>query len=161
MQVLAGEVPVAADDVFSLACLAYRLIAGYRVFGPRNATEAAEAGMEPQRLESLNKTQWHALKKALSYSRVARYASPSDFVDALTHWWAARGPSGPPRFLLGDFNIAPLQSDVWSHARLKNTITHTEVEIQRLMNMQRAGRWVDIMRWFIDEDDEAFRLGDR
>ncbi len=84
MQVLTGEEPVAADDVFSLACLAYRLIAGYRVFGPRNAAEAAEAGMKPQRLESLNKSQWQALKKALAYSRVARYSSPAEFVKALT-----------------------------------------------------------------------------
>lgn len=84
MQVLTGEDPVAADDVFSLACLAYRLIAGYRVFGPRNAAEAAEAGMKPQRLESLNKSQWQALKKALAYSRVSRYSSPAEFVKALT-----------------------------------------------------------------------------
>lgn len=84
MQVLTGEDPVPADDVFSLACLAYRLIAGYRVFGPRDAAAAAEAGMEPQRIESLNKTQWQALRKALAFSRVARYASPADFVAALT-----------------------------------------------------------------------------
>ena len=84
MQVLTGEEPVAADDVFSLACLAYRLIAGYRVFGPRNAAEAAEAGMEPQRLENLSDSQWKVLKKALSYSRVARYSSSAEFVKALT-----------------------------------------------------------------------------
>ncbi|MCK4977782.1 MAG: serine/threonine protein kinase, partial [Anaerolineales bacterium] len=34
MQVLTSEEPVAADDVFSLSCLLYRLLAGYRVFGP-------------------------------------------------------------------------------------------------------------------------------
>jgi non-specific serine/threonine protein kinase len=84
MQVLTGEEPVAADDVFSLACLAYRLIAGYRVFGPRNAAEAAVEGMKPQRLESLSKSQWKALKKALAYSRVARYSSPANFVKALS-----------------------------------------------------------------------------
>lgn len=84
MQVLTGEEPVAADDVFSLACLTYRLIAGYRVFGPRNAAEAAEEGMKPQRLEALSKSQWQALKKGLAYSRVARYSSPAEFVKALT-----------------------------------------------------------------------------
>ena len=41
MQVLGGEEPVASDDVFSLACLLYRLAAGYRGFGPRNAAEAS------------------------------------------------------------------------------------------------------------------------
>lgn len=83
MQVLTGDEPVPADDVFSLACLMYRLIAGYRVFGPRNAAEAAESGMEPQRPNGLSDSQWRALKKALAYSRVARYSSPKEFVDDL------------------------------------------------------------------------------
>ncbi len=82
MQVLTGEDPVAADDVFSLACLMYRLVAGYRVFGPRNAADAAQEGMEPQKPQELNDTQWAALKKALSYSRVTRYQTPKAFMDA-------------------------------------------------------------------------------
>jgi len=83
MQVLTGEKPTPADDVFSLACLLYRLIAGYRVFGPRNAAEAAEEGMKPQRLSTLSDSQWKVLKKALSYSRVTRYQSMQEFIDAL------------------------------------------------------------------------------
>lgn len=83
MQVLTGEDPVPADDVFSLACLLYRLIAGYRVFGPRNAAEAAEEGMSPQRLAGLSDEQWSALRKALSFSRVTRFESMSGFLDAL------------------------------------------------------------------------------
>jgi len=83
MQVLTSEEPVAADDVFSLGCLLYRLIAGYRVFGPRNAAEASQEGMKPQRLKGLNDSQWKALKKALSYSRVTRFSSVREFVDAL------------------------------------------------------------------------------
>lgn len=87
MQVLTGEDPVPADDVFSLACLTYRLIAGIRVFGPRNAADAAAEGMEPQRPHGLSDAQWKALKKALSYSRVTRYSSPKEFMIAL-------GPGG-------------------------------------------------------------------
>ncbi len=83
MQVLTGEDPVPADDVFSLACLLYRLVAGYRVFGPRNAADAAEEGMEPQPPEELSAKQWQAVKKALSYSRVTRFNSPKAFMDAL------------------------------------------------------------------------------
>lgn len=92
MQVLTGEDPVPADDVFSLACLAYRLIAGYRVFGPRNAAEAAEEGMSPQRPQGLSDRQWKALKKALSFARVARYGSPKSFIDDLF----GRKRSSPP-----------------------------------------------------------------
>jgi len=83
MQVLTSEEPVAADDVFSLSCLLYRLLAGYRVFGPRNAAEASQEGMKPQRLKELNDNQWKALKKGLSYSRVTRFSSVREFVDAL------------------------------------------------------------------------------
>ncbi len=83
MQVLGGEEPVATDDVFSLGCLLYRLVAGYRVFGPRNAAEASEEGMKPQRPQTLSEGQWKALRKALSYARVTRYASVREFLEAL------------------------------------------------------------------------------
>lgn len=85
LQVLGGEEPVAADDVFSLGCLLYRLLAGYRVFGPRNAAEASEAGMQPQRPQGLDDDQWNALRKALSYARVTRYKSVAEFLEALGH----------------------------------------------------------------------------
>ena len=93
MQVLTGEDPVPADDVFSLACLMYRLAAGYRVFGPRNAAEAAEEGMVPQCPQGLSDRQWRALKKALSFSRVARYPSPKAFLDDL---FGRTDPTPPP-----------------------------------------------------------------
>lgn len=83
MQVLTGDDPVPADDVFSLGCLLYRLLAGYRPFGPRNAAEAAAAGMEPQRLQGISQTQWAAIRKSLSYSRVTRFASVVEFLRAL------------------------------------------------------------------------------
>ena len=83
LQVLGGEEPVASDDVFSLGCLLYRLIAGYRVFGPRNAAEASEAGMQPQCPQGLTDDQWAALRKALSYSRVTRFKSVGEFIEAL------------------------------------------------------------------------------
>jgi hypothetical protein len=82
MQVLTGEDPVPADDVFSLGCLMYRLIAGYRVFGPRNAADAAQEGMEPQVAPGLSGEQWQVLRKALSYPRVTRFDSPKAFMDA-------------------------------------------------------------------------------
>ena len=83
MQVLGGEEPAASDDVFSLACLLYRLLAGYRVFGPRNAAEASQEGMTPQRPQNVTDGQWKVLKKALSYSRVTRYGSVKAFLEAL------------------------------------------------------------------------------
>ncbi|MEM9403554.1 MAG: protein kinase [Pseudomonadota bacterium] len=96
MQVLTGDEPVAEDDVFSLACLLYRLIAGYRVFGPRNAAEAADAGMTPQPLPGLSDRQWRALKKALSFSRVTRFSSVAEFLRELEDTDQPASPSIEP-----------------------------------------------------------------
>ncbi|MCH5374274.1 MAG: protein kinase, partial [Planctomycetes bacterium] len=113
LQVLGGEEPVAADDVFSLACLLYRLVAGYRVFGPRNAAEASQAGMQPQRPQGLDNDQWNALKKALAYARVTRYKSVREFLDALGHH-VAEAPvddtiniEAPERFGTSDDGSSP------------------------------------------------------
>lgn len=104
MQVLTGEDPQPADDVFSLGCLMYRLVAGHRVFGPRNAAEAAEQGMEPQRPHGLTDGQWRALRKALAYSRVSRFATPAAFLEALEG-----GEAPPPRPLPADDE--PMRAD--------------------------------------------------
>ena len=82
-QVLRGEDPQTADDVYSLGCLMYRMVAGYRAFGPRNAMEAADQGMEPQRPQGLSDAQWRPLRRALAFSRSDRYASVAEFLQAL------------------------------------------------------------------------------
>lgn len=99
MQVLTGDEPVPSDDVFSLGCLLYRLVAGHRVFGPRNAAEASQEGMNPQRPQGLSDGQWLALKKALSYSRVTRFSSVQEFTEALkTSGDDTIDPEGPDDF---------------------------------------------------------------
>jgi serine/threonine protein kinase len=105
MQVLTGEDPAPSDDVFSLGCLMYRLVAGHRVFGPRNAAEAAEQGMEPQRPQGLTDPQWRALKKSLAYSRVARFATPAEFLQALEA--EDRAPRAPGQAFEAEFD-API-----------------------------------------------------
>jgi serine/threonine protein kinase len=108
MQVLTGEVPVPADDVFSLGCLMYRLVADHRVFGPRNAADAAAEGMEPQQPQGLSQVQWRALKKALSYSRVTRFDSPADFIKALEP--TAKHEPLADETIVADYDDAPRRS---------------------------------------------------
>jgi len=85
-----------------------------------------------------------------------KFAHKLEFLGAQTHWWTARGTTPHARILVGDLNIAPLASDVWSHQRLKNVITHTDIEIRALSQLQQAGRWVDAVRHQIPEDAQAF-----
>ncbi|MDD9876669.1 MAG: exodeoxyribonuclease III [Magnetovibrio sp.] len=85
-----------------------------------------------------------------------KFAHKLDFLTELTHWWAARGEGAGRRVMVGDFNIAPLASDVWSHERLRNVVTHTEIEIRHLLALQASARWVDAIRLVHPETEPVF-----
>lgn len=53
--------------------------------------------------------------------------------------------------MVGDFNIAPREDDVWSHKQLLKVVSHTPIEVEHLQEAQEAGRWVDITRKDIPE----------
>lgn len=58
--------------------------------------------------------------------------------------------------LVGDLNIAPLETDVWSHKQLLNVVSHTPVETEGLLAAQAAGNWVDLMRVHTPPDEKLF-----
>ncbi len=53
--------------------------------------------------------------------------------------------------ILGDFNIAPRADDVWSHKQLYDVVSHTQIEIESLEKVCKAGQFVDIIRRDIPE----------
>ncbi len=57
-----------------------------------------------------------------------------------------RQERGRASVLVGDLNIAPLECDVWSHRQLRNVVSHTEPEIDRLDRAMQAGAWTDAVR---------------
>lgn len=58
--------------------------------------------------------------------------------------------------LVGDLNIAPLETDVWSHKQLLKVVSHTPVETETLEDLRRAGGWVDLMREHIPPSEKLF-----
>lgn len=58
--------------------------------------------------------------------------------------------------LVGDLNIAPLETDVWSHKALLNIVSHTPVEIEGLKSVQARGGWVDLMRQHTPPSEKLF-----
>lgn len=58
--------------------------------------------------------------------------------------------------VLGDFNIAPYEHDVWSHKQLLKVVSHTPVEVERLNGMRDAFDWVDAARVFIDKEEKLY-----
>jgi exodeoxyribonuclease-3 len=57
---------------------------------------------------------------------------------------------------VGDLNIAPLDTDVWSHKQLLTVVSHTPVEVDRLGRLQRAGRFVDAVREFVPPQQRLY-----
>ena len=58
--------------------------------------------------------------------------------------------------LVGDLNIAPLETDVWSHKALLSVVSHTPIEVERFAACQEAGGWVDAMRTCIPPDRKLY-----
>ena len=48
--------------------------------------------------------------------------------------------------ILGDFNVAPLEEDVWSHKQLENVVSHTKVETDSLKSILKVCGFKDVIR---------------
>ncbi len=75
------------------------------------------------------------------------------FIDDLATFFAlSRGP----HVLVGDLNIAPLEHDVWSHKQMRNVVSHTDIEIEKLTTMFKAGKFVDAVRHFVPDTEKCY-----
>lgn len=68
------------------------------------------------------------------------------FVDAIADFFAGHHGLSDAAVVAGDFNIAPLPSDVWDHAKMSRIVTHTPIEIAALERMKRALYFIDALR---------------
>lgn len=72
-----------------------------------------------------------------------KFGQKLDFLARMTDW---ASQLDHPTLIMGDFNIAPLESDVWSHKALLKVVSHTPIEVETLARFQAAHGWVDIGR---------------
>lgn len=85
-----------------------------------------------------------------------KYQHKLDFVDEMTGWFSDHYANDNPVVTLGDFNIAPLENDVWSHKQLLNVISHTPPETTRLDKMLGSIGWTDAIRHFVPEEEKCY-----
>ena len=85
-----------------------------------------------------------------------KFAHKLDFLDEVTAWFPSERRAERPMILVGDLNVAPLETDVWSHKQLLTVVSHTPVEVEKLDRMQRTVAWVDAVRHFIPPEERLY-----
>lgn len=88
--------------------------------------------------------------------RNPKFAHKLRFLESLTRWFRERNDRKRAAVLVGDLNVAPLPTDVWSHEKLKRVVTHTPVEVAAFEKLARAGGFVDALRCFCPPDEKLF-----
>ena len=83
-----------------------------------------------------------------------KYAHKLKFVEEATAYFVSR-PDRRRGILVGDLNIAPLEHDVWSHKQLKDVVSHTAPEIER-MDCWLAAGFADALRHFVPADEKLY-----
>lgn len=78
-----------------------------------------------------------------------KFGQKLDYLAAMRDEFHAAKPERA--ILVGDLNIAPREDDVWNHKQLLKIVSHTPVEVDRLGQVQDAGRWVDVTRQDVPE----------
>jgi exodeoxyribonuclease-3 len=74
-----------------------------------------------------------------------KFGQKLDFLARMTEWSTE---CRAPTIMVGDFNVAPLECDVWSHKQLLTVVSHTPVEVEALGRLQASNGWVDLGRHF-------------
>ncbi len=76
-----------------------------------------------------------------------------NFVDELGSFFSDQSSK---RLICGDFNIAPLENDVWNHKAMLKTISHTPIEIEKLAAFFKNGNFVDVARRIYPEPQKLY-----
>ena len=82
-----------------------------------------------------------------------KFGQKLDFLERMTRWADA---IDRPTLIVGDFNIAPLESDVWSHKQLVKVVSHTPLECETLQRFKDAHGWTDIGREHIRDPERYY-----
>ncbi len=79
-----------------------------------------------------------------------------DFINDITRWFKDEYDSKSPVIIAGDFNIAPHEHDVWSHRQLLDVVSHTPIEVEKLIGFQSSLNFIDTAREFIPLDQKSY-----
>jgi exodeoxyribonuclease-3 len=88
--------------------------------------------------------------------RNPRFAHKLRFLEEMAAWFGRARSRRRRMILVGDLNVAPLETDVWSHKQMLRVVSHTPGEVERLAAVQRSIGWVDAVRRFIPPERKLY-----
>jgi exodeoxyribonuclease-3 len=84
-----------------------------------------------------------------------KFGHKLDFLAELAGWFRRSARTGPA-MLVGDLNVAPLETDVWNHKQLLKVVSHTPIEVAALAELQASQGWVDAVRRFVPPRERLY-----
>ena len=78
------------------------------------------------------------------------------FLTEMAEWARDEKIAERPLVLVGDLNVAPLETDVWNHKKLLRNVGHTPVESEHMATLLEAGSFIDVERHFVPPDQPLF-----
>jgi exodeoxyribonuclease-3 len=75
------------------------------------------------------------------------------FWNDMTNWFQAERKSEQMILAQGDFNVAPLETDVWNHKRLVKSVGHSPVEVAHLEAAMASLDWTDLPRQYVPPEE--------
>jgi exodeoxyribonuclease III len=85
-----------------------------------------------------------------------KFAHKLAFLDEMRSSAALQPATSGRNIMVGDLNVAPLEYDVWSHKQLLTVVSHTPIECEKLLGIQKIGGWIDAVRRFVPEPAKLF-----
>ncbi len=86
----------------------------------------------------------------------AKFKHKLAFLDEMADWIRADKIAGADAILVGDLNVAPLETDVWNHKALLKVVSHTPIEVEKLGCVFTAGPWIDAIRHHIPKEEKLY-----
>jgi len=84
-----------------------------------------------------------------------KFAHKIQFLDEMAVW-AKERLTGKRAVLVGDLNVAPLETDVWNHKRQVKNVGHTPGECERMLGLHAAAGLIDAPRRFVTSDQPLY-----
>ena len=82
-EMLSGESPTPADDIYSFAIVVYLIFSGRHPYDRVRADEARKQGLVPERIKRLTRRQWRMLERCLAFDRADRPSSMREVAKGL------------------------------------------------------------------------------